>query len=131
MADDDKAPPAPNPEEDVSVATGEGDENDTTGYVGVDPIYQNYADETTKPLVAEEGPAKFLEEQAKQREEALAVAARNVGVTGYTGQANPLTREPPPKTREQELRQAAKRQATLERDREKQRAEARKSVLGS
>lgn len=36
--------------------------NEVNAYVGVDPIYQNYADETQKPLRAEGGPEAKLEE---------------------------------------------------------------------
>lgn len=34
------------------------------GYVAVDPIYQNFANETDKPFAAEKGPEKKLEEGA-------------------------------------------------------------------
>lgn len=128
MAEDDKAPPSPDPDGDSNVPVGQGragDGNDTTAYVGVDPIYQNYANETDRPLVAEEGVGKVLEEQAKDREDAAAAAARKVGVTGFTGSANPLTGEPPAKTREEELEAAAKRQTKLNRERETQRKAAR------
>lgn len=33
-----------------------------TGYVGVDPIYQNFANETEKPYAAEGGPEAVVEE---------------------------------------------------------------------
>lgn len=32
------------------------------GYVGVDPIYQNYTNDTEKPYLAEKGPEKKVEE---------------------------------------------------------------------
>lgn len=35
-----------------------------TGFVGVDPIYQNYANATEAPLRAEKGPEKQIEETA-------------------------------------------------------------------
>lgn len=38
--------------------------NDTSQYVGVDPVYQNYADDTHKPLAAEGGIDGYREEKA-------------------------------------------------------------------
>ena len=35
-----------------------------TGFVGVDPIYQNFASDTEKPLRAEKGAEKKFEDQA-------------------------------------------------------------------
>lgn len=32
------------------------------GFVGVDPVYQNFANDTDEPLAAEEGPDKLAEE---------------------------------------------------------------------
>jgi hypothetical protein len=39
------------------------EDNDTSAYVGVSPEYQNYANETDKPLRSEEGVQATLEEQ--------------------------------------------------------------------
>lgn len=39
------------------------EDNDTSGYFGVAPEYQNYANETERPLVAEEGPEAAAEER--------------------------------------------------------------------
>lgn len=38
--------------EDSVLATGDG--NDTSGFVGVDPSYRNYADETYRPFIADD-----------------------------------------------------------------------------
>jgi len=37
------------------------------GFLGVDPVYQNYADNTGKPLAAGSGDNKKLEQRAKDR----------------------------------------------------------------
>lgn len=37
------------------------------GYVGVDPVYQNHASDTEKPLAATKGDEKALEQKAKDR----------------------------------------------------------------
>lgn len=36
------------------------------GYVGTDPVYQNYASETEKPLASEEGAEKKAEDEVKE-----------------------------------------------------------------
>jgi hypothetical protein len=46
-----------------SVLTADDDSDDEgDAYVGVDPIYQNHANETDKPLQAEKGPDKAAED---------------------------------------------------------------------
>lgn len=45
--------------------------NDTSAYVNTDPVYQNYASDTEKPLGAEDGPEKKLEEFVAEQETTL------------------------------------------------------------
>jgi hypothetical protein len=45
------------------------------GYVGTDPIYQNYANETEAPLAAEEGAEKVLEDRVFAEAEQAAQAS--------------------------------------------------------
>lgn len=40
-------------------------------YIGVDPIYKNYAHPTLAPYMAEEGPERPLEQQAIENQESL------------------------------------------------------------
>lgn len=43
--------------------------NDTDGYIGVDPVYQNYANETEAPIEADESAeSKVADEYADQAE---------------------------------------------------------------
>lgn len=44
--------------------------NDTSAYIGVDPIYQNYAEETHQPLASDGGPEERIEERAYEYEDA-------------------------------------------------------------
>lgn len=43
--------------------------NDTSDYIGVDPMYQNYADETHKPMASDGGVEERIEERAYEYEE--------------------------------------------------------------
>jgi hypothetical protein len=43
------------------------EDNDTSGYVGVSPEYMTYANDTDKPLQAEEGPFKDAEDEIHSR----------------------------------------------------------------
>jgi len=45
--------------------------NDTSGYVSTDPIYQNYANETEKPIAASSGPDVAIVKEFKDFETAL------------------------------------------------------------
>jgi hypothetical protein len=45
------------------------EDNDTSNYVGVDPIYQNYANETEKPIKADEPDEAPDEEDEEKKEE--------------------------------------------------------------
>lgn len=45
--------------------------NDLSGYLGVDPVYQNYANETDKPLTATEGDSVAVVEEFKAFEKSL------------------------------------------------------------
>ena len=45
--------------------------NDLSGYIGVDPMYQNYANEVDKPLTATEGDSVVLVEEFRALEDAL------------------------------------------------------------
>ncbi len=45
---------------------GKDDKGKENGYVNTDPIYQNYADKTHKPLAAEEGPFKDAEDAFRE-----------------------------------------------------------------
>jgi hypothetical protein len=46
-------------------------DEDKKAYVGVDPIYQNYASDTDKPLLPEEGPEAETFKRAAEEEELL------------------------------------------------------------
>lgn len=51
--------------------------NDVSNYVAVDPIYQNYADDTSKPIAAKSGAeAKVFAEVAKQGKSAKKAASK-------------------------------------------------------
>lgn len=56
-------------------------------FIGTDPVYKNYADETLMPLAAEEGPEKELEERAKEWAEDLAKQSSKAGFQGFTPNA--------------------------------------------
>lgn len=47
------------------------EDNELDNFIGVDPIYQNYASDHLKPGRAEDGPEKDLEDQAYGYEEVL------------------------------------------------------------
>ena len=47
----------------ADIAVQEPRPEDVEGYVNVDPIYQNYANETEKPLQGDGGPEGQLEEE--------------------------------------------------------------------
>jgi hypothetical protein len=53
------------------------EDNDTSGYVGVSPEYQTYANETEKPLAADGGPQEAVEDLIHDR---LAGAVGDVSV---------------------------------------------------
>ena len=41
--------------------------NDTSGYIGTDPVYQTYANETDAPLVGEKNPEETVAEDFVER----------------------------------------------------------------
>lgn len=45
---------------------GKDEKGKENGYVNTDPVYQNYADDTHKPLAAEEGPFKEAEKAFRE-----------------------------------------------------------------
>ena len=49
------------PEEDEGARKFALEDNDLDGYIGVDPVYQNYASDSLKPGRAEDGPEADLE----------------------------------------------------------------------
>lgn len=53
--------------------------NDTSGYVGVDPIYQNYANETEAPMKADEGAEATVFEQAASEGDIVVAVAEEIG----------------------------------------------------
>lgn len=61
--------------------TVEGNELDN--YVGVSPEYQNYADETHKPL-AGEGAERVVDEKVIEALDNIAEQSKNVGFHGYS-----------------------------------------------
>lgn len=52
------------------------EDNDTSAYIGVSPEYMTYANETEKPLNAQKGVLKKLEEKARQGSAVGEVAPR-------------------------------------------------------
>lgn len=85
-----EAPPA-----DENARVFQVEDNDTSAYIGVDPEYQNYADETHKPFAAEEG----AEQDAEQRvAEFLASEKQNV-TTEEGEQQEQAAPEPAPEPR--------------------------------
>lgn len=130
---DDKAPAPSNPEENENPSAGqgrEGDENDTSAYVGVDPVYQNYADETLRPLTAEEGPEKYYDKLAQDQQAEAAERAKKIGVTGFTGSVGGnqvVLNAPGSDERAKELADAQKAQAKQQKELDKQREQAREA----
>lgn len=45
------------------------EDNDLDNYVATDPVYQTYANETEKPLRAEDGPEAELEKRMEQQQQ--------------------------------------------------------------
>lgn len=66
--------------------------NDTDAYVGVNPEYMTYANETEAPAAAEEGVEKALEEQHKERLKDIEASTAGAGIHGR----RPLLREADP-----------------------------------
>lgn len=55
--------------EDENPAPFAVEDNDTSAYVGVDPIYQNYANETERPIKADEADEDTTEDEEGEEEE--------------------------------------------------------------
>jgi len=51
------------PPPDENARVWQVEDNETDAFIGVDPEYQNYADETHKPFMAEEGAEQVSEER--------------------------------------------------------------------
>jgi hypothetical protein len=67
------------------------------GYVGVDPVYQNYANDTDKPLAAEEGPDQAAEDAFHEAYEAEASEGSELLLSNY-GAVNREDKEEPKAT---------------------------------
>ncbi len=65
-------------EKDEGVRSFAVEGNDLDNYVGVDPIYQNYANESEAPLKAEDGPEQVLEEAVEEEEEKQKEYVKNI-----------------------------------------------------
>jgi len=65
-------------EKDAGVRSFAVEGNDLDNYVGVDPIYQNYANESEAPLKAEDGPEQVLEEAVEEEEEKQKEYVKNI-----------------------------------------------------
>lgn len=74
--------------------------NDTSGYVGVDPCYQGYANETDKPVITEaeavivakqEPDTDFVQAEKVSTEDTGATSEENGGGAPKTPAASPST----------------------------------------